>query len=156
MSRHSSSIARCTKLADGDYASAEALLHEALELAGQPGGDAARGPVVGNLAVLALLRGRHSDAVGHLREVVAAVEGTTQHEAIFFALSTVAVLAAETGDDETATQLWGAADAFGRTLGVVLDDAEKGLQERAARTVRARLGDVTFEALWAQGACAEH
>ena len=140
-----------SKLAEGDYSSAEALLHEALELARQPGGDAARVPVVGNLAVLALLRGRHSDAVGHLREVVAAVEGTTQHEATFFALSTVAVLAAETGDDETATQLWGAADAFGRTLGVVLDDAEKALQERAAGTVRARLGDVTFEALWAQG-----
>ena len=66
-----------SKLADGDYSSAEALLHEALELAEQPGGDAARGAVIGNLAVLALLRGRHSDAVGHLREVVAAVEGAT-------------------------------------------------------------------------------
>jgi hypothetical protein len=107
--------------------------------------------VIGNLAVLALLRGRHSDAVGHLREVVAAVEGTAQHEAILFALSVVGVLSAETGDEETATQLWGAADAFGRTLGAVLDDAEKGLQERAAQKVRARLGDVTFEALWAQG-----
>ncbi len=107
--------------------------------------------MIGNLAVLALLRGRHTDAVGHLREVVAALEGTAQHEAIFFALSVVGVLAAETGDEETATQLWGAADAFGRTLGVVLDDAEKGLQERAAMKVRARLGDVTFEALWAQG-----
>ena len=141
-----------SKLAEGDYSSAEALLHEALELAGQPGGDAARGAVIGNLAVLALLRSRHSDAVGHLREVVAEVEGTAQHEAIFFALSVVGVLAAETGDEETATQLWGAADAFGRTLGAVLDDAEKGLQERAAQKVRARLGDVTFEALWAQGA----
>ena len=140
-----------SKLADGDYSSAEVLLHEALELAGQPGGDAARGAVIGNLAVLALLRGRHSDAVGHLREVVAAVEGTAHHEAIFFALSNVGVLAAETGDEGTATQLWGAADAFGRTLGAVLDDAEKGLQERAAQKVRARLGDVTFEALWAQG-----
>jgi predicted ATPase/class 3 adenylate cyclase len=140
-----------SKLADGDYSSAEALLHEALELAAQPGGDAARGAVIGNLAVLALLRGRHSDAVGHLREVVAAVEETAHHEAIFFALSIVGVLAAETGDEETATQLWGAADAFGRTLGAVLDDAEKGLQERAAQEVRARLGDVTFDALWAQG-----
>jgi hypothetical protein len=140
-----------SKLAHGDYSSAEALLHEALELAEQPGGDAARGAVIGNLAILALLRGRHSDAVGHMREVVAALEGTDQHEAIFFTLSTVGVLAAET-DDETAAQLWGAADAFGRTLGVVLDDAEKGLQERAARKVRARLGDITFESLWVQGA----
>jgi predicted ATPase/class 3 adenylate cyclase len=140
-----------SKLADGDYSSAEALLQEVLELAGQPGGDAARGAVIGNLAVLALLRGRHSDAVSHLREVVAAVEETAHHEAIFFALSIVGVLAAETGDEETATQLWGAAEAFGRTLGAVLDDAEKGLQERAAQKVRARLGDVTFEALWAQG-----
>ncbi len=64
-----------SKLADGDYSSAEALLHEALELAEQPGGDAARSAVIGNLAVLALLRGRHSDAVGHLREVVAAARG---------------------------------------------------------------------------------
>ncbi|MEP6909169.1 MAG: adenylate/guanylate cyclase domain-containing protein [Actinomycetota bacterium] len=140
-----------SKLADGDYSAAEALLHDALELAEQPGGDAARGAVIGNLAVLALLRGRHSDAVGHLREVVAAVEGAAQQEATFFALSHVGVLAAETGDEETATQLWGAADAFGRTLGAVLDDAEKGLQERAAQKVRAQLGDVTFEALWAQG-----
>jgi predicted ATPase/class 3 adenylate cyclase len=141
-----------SKLADGDYSSAEALLHEALELAGPVGDPAARGVVIGNLAVLALLRDRHSDAVGHLREVVAGVEGTAQHEAIYFALSIVGVLAAETGEEETATQLWGAADAFGRTLGAVLDDAEKGLQDRATRAVRARLGDVSFEALWARGA----
>ena len=141
-----------SKLAEGDYSSAESLLHDVLELAEQPGGDDARGAVIGNLAVLALLRGRHSDAAGHLREVVAGVEETGQHEAIFFALSTVGVLAAETGDEETATQLWGAADTLGRTLGAVLDHAEKGLQERAAREVRARLGDVTFEALWARGA----
>jgi predicted ATPase/class 3 adenylate cyclase len=140
-----------SKLADGDYSSAEALLHEALERAGRPGGDAARNAVIGNLAVLALLRGRNSDAVGHLREAVAAVEGTAQHEAVFFALSIVGVLAAETGEEETATQLWGAAEAVGRTLGAVLDDAEKGLQERASQKVRARLGDVTFDALWAQG-----
>jgi predicted ATPase/class 3 adenylate cyclase len=140
-----------SKLAGGDYSSAEALLHEALERAGRPGGDAARNAVIGNLAVLALLRGRNSDAVGHLREAVAAVEGTAQHEAVFFALSIVGVLAAETGEEETATQLWGAAEAVGRTLGAVLDDAEKGLQERASQKVRARLGDVTFDALWAQG-----
>jgi hypothetical protein len=47
--------------------------------------------------------------------------------------------------------LWGAADDFGRALGAVLDDAEKELRDRSAREVRARLGDVTFEALWAQG-----
>jgi predicted ATPase/class 3 adenylate cyclase len=141
-----------TKLAEGDYGTAEALLHEALESAESlDEADPVRAVVIGNFAVLALLRGRYADAVRHLREVIPVVERTGQHESLFFMTTVAGVLAANTGDDETAAQLWGAADALGRTLGARLDDAEQALYDQAMREARARLGDVSFEALWAQG-----
>jgi hypothetical protein len=61
------------------------------------------------------------------------------------------MLAADEGQPERATRLYGAADGLREATGTLVEEADRAAHERAVAAIRAALGEEVFAATWAAG-----
>jgi non-specific serine/threonine protein kinase len=131
--------------AHGDYARAEALLHESLSLVEVEGERHGGFFTLNSLALLSLGRGELVDADQFgLRALSAAFELDSRH-GLVIALDTVASVAAAAGHPRRAARLFGAADAGRAVIGDFAYATARADRERGKAIARAALGDSVFE-----------
>jgi tetratricopeptide (TPR) repeat protein len=141
-------------LADGDHDHAGALLAEGLTQAraiatnGQP----LVLPLVG-LAEVARVRGDAAEAHARYREALASAREAGETRFVPWCLPGFGALAAAAGQDARAARLFGAAAALRQATGEwwVPLHAPRADHRATVAAVRARLGNLAFDAAWAAG-----
>jgi hypothetical protein len=138
-------------LSEGDYARADTLFEESLELhraAGYPVGVTL---CLGNLGTAALLQHRYDDAFSFLAENMRMSEELGFKYNVGYALAGIASINAAHGSWIRAARLLGAADALTTEVGATPEPLERRVFETTATGVRAQLGASTFRAAHAEG-----
>jgi tetratricopeptide (TPR) repeat protein len=145
----------CLAMMRGDYARAEALSREGLELHERAGRrDGMQQPLF-NLGLIATLQGRHDEALEIFEEGLAQAQELGFLAGTFYVMEGQAAAYAARGDSERAAERLGAADRAAERSGALLEPFEQEIHDRTVAAVRAALGEAAFDAAFAAGRAAE-
>ena len=145
-----SSLARLARL-DGDYARAKVLYMESAQIRRQMGFRSGLANTLLNLGQV-VLHERDSVQAGALfEESLAIFREFTDIEGQVDSLAGFAGVAGVAGKQEHATQLFGATEAAYETLDSEMSTLAHMVYDPIIATVREQLGEVTFDAAWAEG-----
>jgi hypothetical protein len=141
----------CLAMMQGDYAHAETLSREGLELHERAGRrDGMQQPMF-NLGVIALLTGRHDEAQGLFERGLGDSRELGFPSGIAYSLEGLAAVHAARGEAQRAAEVLGAAHVAAARSGAYLEPFERELHDRTVATARGVLGDAAFDAAFAAG-----
>ena len=135
----------------GDLARAQRLAEESLDLQRDLGYAIGVSDTLFHLALFAYERGELARTAALCRESLELAWDDRALQRVVFPIDRLAILSAETGRDETAARLFGAAERLHELLGLVRDPAVNAGRDRALSAVHSRLGEDAFASAWAAG-----
>jgi predicted ATPase/DNA-binding CsgD family transcriptional regulator len=134
-----------------EYARAEAMLEEAVTLIKRTGDTSHIGLIVNNLSRVLLRQKEYERAKGLIMESLDIQVAVAYRWGIGYCLFGLAEVALGQGQPERAARLLGAADAIFTDVAARMDPSDKDEYERCIAGARRRIGEDTFNALWAEG-----
>lgn len=135
----------------GDLARAKRAYEQSLAIAERTGDARRQYYVLYNLAFVAQREGHHHEAMRAIRRSLALCQDLGVPTDVIQELLALAGSLGALGDPVRAAQIFGAAYAFLQHSGVLIDPSDLPEHERNVAFVRAQLGEVAFEAAWAEG-----
>lgn len=135
----------------GDYARAARLVEESLQLRRQAGNKWGIGVSLGTLGLIAMRQGDWKQAVMQLGESLQVRREIGDKSGSAWCLERLAAIAQANGKAEKAVRVFGAAAALRALIGSVMDPVDQLDYAGNLATLRAKLGDTRFTAVWAEG-----
>lgn len=141
-------------LVQGDYDRAATTMEEGLALARRLGDRLGINDALYSLAQVAQARGDHDGAASRLEEGVRLSGEMRDRANLGYFLESLAVVAGTRGEPERSARLFGAAEGLLRAVDAPVYgvyEPNRSLYARTRGSVRSRLGEPTFGAVWAEG-----
>jgi predicted ATPase/class 3 adenylate cyclase len=138
-------------LRQGDYARAARLVEESLELRRQMGHKWGVGVSLGTLGWIALRAGDLSRAVTQLSESLEVRQEIGDKSGSAWCLERLAEVVLAEGQAERGARVLGAAAALRASIGSVIDPVDQSEYESTLASLRTRLSDERFTAIWDEG-----
>jgi tetratricopeptide (TPR) repeat protein len=138
----------------GDYEAAIRRFEGGLALARRQGDSLGISIALFNLAQVAQTRGDNETAARRLREGVALSVEMRHHTNLAYFAERLAEVDLARGRPNRSARLLGAADGLLESIGATVYNyyaPDRSRRERVVAEVRQRLGEATFDALWAEG-----
>jgi predicted ATPase/class 3 adenylate cyclase/DNA-binding XRE family transcriptional regulator len=138
-------------LCQADYAQARPLVEEALALVRELGSERYIAVALNNLGIVALGQHELVQASRCCMESLRLLRDLSNTYDIADCLVGLAGVASEQGQAARAARLCGAIEVLLKSIGAVLERAERAAHDRTIAAARAQLDAVAFSALWAEG-----